>query len=110
MSVEAVRIRAREWMIAKGLAKPGEPTSTVMRRLAEYRAALPKMPKPADKQWARNIVARYQAGESIQPYNVRLAHEALGLVEVPVLRQSGTPVQRPDVQDLRAGDVMEPAF
>jgi len=34
---------------------------------------------PAGREWARRIIARFEAGESINRTVLRFAHEALGL-------------------------------
>lgn len=104
-----VQRRAREWIFEQGLARPGDSHAAVMRRLAEWRANLHRLPKPGDKDWARKIIARYEAGERMSLVVLRLAQEALGVQDVPVLRQPIPAPVRPDARERQAGDV-EPAF
>lgn len=110
MSVEAVRAATRAWLLEKGLVERGERPSEVMRRLADWRADLPRTPRPGPRQWAQDLVARYQAGERLQRMQVTLAHEALGLTCGPVLRVPDPPPPRPDAMERQANDVPEPAF
>lgn len=110
MSVERVREQARAWLLAQGLVQRGERPSEVMRRLAEWRATLPRLARPEPRQWARDLVARYQAGERLQRMQVTLAHEALGLACGPVLRVPDPPPPGPDARERQAGDLPEPMF
>ena len=109
MSRDMVQRKAREWIFSEGLAKPGDSHATVMRRLAEWRTNLPKLPKPGDKDWARKVIARYEAGERMSLMVLRMAKEALGVQDVPLLRQPIPAPVRPDARERQAGDV-EPAF
>lgn len=109
MSVDVVRERVRAWLLEKGLVVRGERPSEVMLRLARWREALPRTERPDPRQWARDLVGRYRAGERLQRIQVVLAHEALGLECGPVLRVPDPPPSRPDARERQANDV-ERAF
>lgn len=53
-----------------------------------------------NREWARRIAAKVEAGERIDRYAVNLAAEALGR---PILR-GGKHAERPDAKDKQAGD------
>ena len=53
-----------------------------------------------NREWARRIAARVEAGERVDRYSVNLASEALGR---RILR-GGKHTFRPDAKDRQAGD------
>lgn len=53
-----------------------------------------------NREWARRIAARVEAGERLDRYAVNLASDALGR---PILR-GGKHAVRPDAKDRQAGD------
>lgn len=108
-SVAQAQEAAREWIFRQGLAAPGDRKGDVMRRLAEYRAALGRSARPDRLAWAREVVADYEAGRPVQPACLKLARGALGVDGVPLVRKVTPPPPRPDVRERQAGDG-DPAF
>ncbi len=53
-----------------------------------------------NREWARRIAARVEAGERVDRYSINLASEALGR---RILR-GGKHAVRPDAKDRQAGD------
>ena len=103
---------AVRWLTAAGVWVPKMTYSENMTRCADYRAKLGRIGGDPGKTWARDLVARYRAGEAVQVYSIRLAMEALDLPPETILRTPRTPrtpVPRPDSKERAAGDV-EVAF
>lgn len=67
----------------------------------EGRAAVPDRP---GKWWAEEVMRRYERGEALSEYAVRLAVQALQLPPSVIVRRPGRRVARRDFRALAAGD------
>lgn len=100
---------AVRWLTDRGVWRPQLPYAENMQRCADYRAKIGRLGADPGKQWARELVARYRAGEPVPAYSIRLAMAALGMAPETVLVKPEKPVPRPDRMERAAGDV-EVAF
>lgn len=99
---------AVRWLIDQGVWLPQLTHAENMQRCADYRARLVgsgRFGAEPGKQWARELVARYRAGESLPPQFVRLAMQALGMQPETILAKPGKAVPKPDRMEQAAGDV-----
>lgn len=100
---DAVAVR---WLTERGVWLPGKSHAENMERCAKFREKVGgRIGTDTGKQWAKNIVDRYQSGERVPMQFVRLAMEALGRGDVPLVRTPEKPVPRPDAKERAAGDV-----
>lgn len=102
--VDPVAVR---WLTEQGIWHPSaqhvENMERVMAAAHEFAARSVFGAQPG-KQWARDLIARYRAGEPLLSMQIKLAMAALDIRE-PVLRNPDNPVPRPDAKDRAAGDV-----
>lgn len=105
MTRQLVETWAQRWLTDAGVWKPGRSHAENMQACAEARGRWSRLGADPGKQWARDLVERYRAGERLTSMQVRLAHEALGLTPEPVPRKPARPVPRPDIRERQAGDV-----
>lgn len=99
---------AVRWLIERGVWLPQLPYAENMQRCADYRAqmvASGRMGAEPGKDWAREMVARYRAGDAVSAYSIRLALSALGMQPETILTKPGKAVPRPDRMEQAAGDV-----
>lgn len=97
---------AVRWLIDCGVWLPGKSHSENMARCAEYRATKrDRLGAPASKQWAQDLVERYQQGQPVPVYFVRLACDALDRQSDPILRNPKKPFPKPDAKQRQANDV-----
>lgn len=95
---------AVDWLTRRGVWQPGATHSDNMARCAEFRSRMTRLGAPPGKQWAQDIVGRYQAGERLPDYAVKLAMSALDITQ-PLIHPPKRPVVRPDAKERQAGDV-----
>lgn len=105
MTRQLVETWAQRWLTDAGVWKPGRSHAQNMQACVEARSRWGRLGAEPGKQWARDLVERYKAGECLHPTQIRLAHEALGIKPEPVLRKPARPVPRPDARERQAGDV-----
>lgn len=93
------------WLTQRGVWQPGKSHAENMERCAMFRAKITRVGADPGKKWAQDIADRYQAGERIPMQFVRLAMDALGRGDVPLVHPPSRPVPRPDAKERAAGDV-----
>lgn len=103
LSIEALR-RAGVWDDKRGKAENMEALRAHRERLLK-RAGVCNV--EGSKAWAQELVARYRDGECIPPAHLKLAFDALGLKEEPILKRL-PPQSGPDAKERAAGDVERP--
>lgn len=96
---------AVRWLTERGVWLPAASHAENMARCAEFRSRMGRIGADAGKGWARELVARYRAGEAVPLYSIRLAMAALEMPPETILERPSRPGPRPDRKELAAGDV-----